>query len=250
MRKWVLGGAAVAVSLASAGAPAAAAAPTGGFAVFAQCPLHTPRMNACIYAPVEGGYLALGKTVVPIAKTFVLQGGLLREEEVGTKLLVAALDGETLTKAGLVIPGGLYGRPLDAVTELAAPACSVVLHILGSLRMVVLPIKVRLVNPLLGPECSIGSNSHPIALSLTDSTSGPLTGNPGNETSIEEGRIAVVSGLSLVRSGFAVPKASGCGSALVDEAVDAKLGLPLSKGTAAVFDMKIEIANAAAVEEA
>ena len=46
---------------------------------------------------------------------------------------------------------------------------------------IVLPIKVRLVNPLLGAECSIGSNSHPIVLSLTTGTSGRLTGNPGKE---------------------------------------------------------------------
>ena len=250
MRKWVLGGAAVAVSLASAGAPAAAAAPTGGFAVFAQCPVHAENVTGCVYAPIEGGYLALGKTVVPIAKTFAVQGGLLVEQEPFVKPLVAAFDGETLTKVGLVIPGGLFGRPLDAVTELAAPASSVRLVVGREPRTIALPIKVRLVNPLLGAECSIGSNSHPIVLSMTDGTSGRLTGDPGTESTSEEGRILTVSGFSVVSSGFAVPMASGCGSVLVDEAVDAKLGLPLSKGTAAVFDMKIEIANSELVEEA
>ncbi len=249
MRKWVVGGAAVALSLASAVAPAAAAAPTGGYAVFAQCPLHAGGAEGCIYAPVEGGYLTLSETVVPIAKTFVLQGGVLEEREgENVSPLAAALDGETLTKASLVIPGGLFGRPLYAVTELAVPAGSILLGFREPVT-IVLPIKVRLVSPLLGAECSIGSNSHPIVLSLTTGTSGRLTGNPGKKTSTGEGRILVVRGLSVVSSGFAVPKAGGCGSALVDEAVDAKLGLPLSKGTAAVFDMTFEQTSATAVEE-
>jgi hypothetical protein len=252
VRKWiVVVGAAAAISLAWAGAPVAAAAPKGGFAVFAQCPVHAEGVKGCLYAPVEGGYLTLGKTVVPIAKPMGLQGGFLQERE-GAKPLVAALDGETLTKVGQTLPGGLFGRPLDAVTELAAPAGSILVGsgAGGDGVAFVLPVKVRLVNPLLGAECSIGSSLHPIELSLTTETSGPLTGNPGKETSIEEGEILVKGGISLVSSGFEVPKAAGCGSAVVDEAVDAKLGLPLSESTTAVFDMKIEIAGHYAVEEA
>jgi hypothetical protein len=250
VRKWIVGGAA-AIALACVGAPAVAATLKGGFAVFARCPVHTEGEKGCLYAPVEGGYLALGKTVLPIAKPIVLQGGFLEERE-GAKPLVAALDGETLTRAGQALPGGLFGRPLEAVTELAAPASTILLRagLSGEGVDLVLPIKVRLVNPLLGAECAIGSSSSPIELSLTTEASGLLTGNPGETTSIEGGKILVMSGVSLVSSGFAVPKAVGCGSALVDEAVDAKLGLPLSKSTTAAFDMKIEIAGHYAVEEA
>ena len=86
------------------------AAPTGGFAVFAQCPTHVTHVNGCVYAPVEGGYITLGKTVVPLAKTAILQAGLLEEEEEpSVKHLVGALDGETLTKVGQMLPGGLFG---------------------------------------------------------------------------------------------------------------------------------------------
>ena len=53
----------------------------------------------------------------------------------------------------------------------------------------------------------------------------------------------------MVSSGFAVPKAGGCGSAVVDEAVDAKLGFPSSKSTVAKSDMKVELANSELVEE-
>ena len=194
------------------------------------------------------GLLTLGKTVVPIAKAMVLQAGFGEETEAGGLPLVAALDGETLTKVQQIFPGGLFGRPLAAVTELAAPASSISLSYEPQLALT-LPVKVRLVNPLLGAECSIGSSLHPIELNLTTGRSGGLTGNAGQETGIEEGEILLKTGVLMVSSGFAVPKAVGCGSAVVDEAVDAKLGLPLSKSTTAVFDMKIELAGARRVEQ-
>lgn len=125
-RLWSL--AAVAVFLGCVWAPVAVAAPTGGYAVFAQCPTHAADVNGCLYAPVEGGYITLDKTVVPIAKTMVLQAGLFREREPSVKYLAGALDGETLTKVGQSLPGGLFGSPLTAVTELAAPASSISLN--------------------------------------------------------------------------------------------------------------------------
>jgi hypothetical protein len=139
------------------------------------------------------------------------------------------------------------------VTELAAPASSILFSggAFAEGLSLVLPIKVRLVNPLLGAECTIGSNSHPVELSLTTgTTSGRLTGTPGEETSSEEGEILVKSGITMVSSGFAIPKAGGCGSAVVDQAINAKLGLPSSKSTTAVYNMKMEIAGREAVEEA
>ena len=250
MTRSVTAVATVAIALACVGAPAAVGAPAGGYVVFARCPTHTVGVIGCLYAPIESGYISLGKTVVPIAKTMVLQGGLFREEEPSIKDLVGALGGETLTKVGQTLPGGLFGLPLDAVTELAAPANSISIDDAGGGLSLTLPIKVRLVNPLLGAECSIGSDSRPIGLSLTTgTTSGGLTGNPGKQEIIDEGGIVFKSGVAMVSGGFAVPKAGGCGSALVDEAVDAKLGLP-SSNNRLVFDLKIELANSELVEEA
>ena len=250
MKKWIAFGAAAAIALARIGAPVAIAAPTGGYAVFTQCPINAAKVNGCLYAPVEGGYITLGKTVVPIAKTLVLQAGLLREEQEFLKYLVGALDDETLTKVSLPLPGGLFGLPLYAVTELAATAGSISLNTgLGSGNILLtLPIKVRLVNHLLGAECTIGTNAHPIELNLTSGTSGGLTGNHGTESIIAEGGIDVVRSVVLVESGFAVPGANGCGSAFVDEAVDAKVGIP-SNSNRIVFDSKIELANSELVEE-
>jgi hypothetical protein len=272
----------IAVALVALGAlgmaSSAVATPTGGYAVFAQCPLGTPHMNGCIYSPTESGYITIGKQEVPIVKTQVLQGGLLREEEPFVKHLAAAKNGETLVKTPQKVPGGLAGlvecnkitnfflrisceaifenglTGVNAVTELAAPASSVVLNTaaeqLGEGTALTLPVKVRLENPLLGSECYIGSTKEPITLNLTTgATVGGPTGKPGTQSTKEEGGILVISGTSLVSNTFTAPKATGCGLlGLLDGIIDSKIGLPSTKNTA-VLNGKVEIANSELVEE-
>jgi len=278
MRK-LLVGVAVVASLAIVGVPAAMATPTGGFAVFAQCPLGTPHMNGCIYSPTESGYVTIGKQEVPIVNTQVLQGGLLREEETFIKQFVAAKNGETLTKTAQKVPGGLSGlvnctkignfllrisceaifenglTGVNATTELAAPASTIYLNsaaeAIGEGTALNLPVKVKLENPLLGSECYIGSNSSPINIDLTTgATSGGPTGKPGTQSTSEEGKILTISGVSLVSNTFSAPGASGCGLlGLLDGIINEKLGLPSAAGkNVAVLNGKVEIANSKAVE--
>jgi len=259
-------------------ASSAMAAPKGAFAVFAQCPVHAAEVDACIYSPTTSGYIKLGKQEVPIVKTQVLQGGLLENEPSYVKPLSAALNGETLTKTPQKVPGGLLGlvecnkisnfiervlcegffengvTGVNAVTELAAPASSVVLNSayeqLGVGTALTLPIKVHLENPLLGSECYIGSTKEPIKLELTTgATAGGPTGKPGTQTTKESGRILVISGVSLVGNTFTAPKATGCGVlGILDGILNEKIGLPSSKNTA-VLNGSVEIANSGAVEE-
>jgi hypothetical protein len=275
---------AIIVSLAIVGVPAAMAF-KGGYAVFDQCPLGAEKVNGCINSPTESGEVKIGKQTVPIEKTQVLQGGLLKEEEEGIKRLAAAVNGETLTKTPQNVPGGLAGlvkcneisgegliektlratckatlengvTGVNAITELAAPASSVVLNTLaeesGTGTAVTLPVKVRLENPLLGSACYIGSNAEPLKLKLvTGATSGGPTGKPGTLTSKEEGGIAVISGVSLVDNTFSAPKATGCGLlGLLDGTVDNQVGLPSPAGkNLAVLNGKVEIASSEIVEE-
>jgi hypothetical protein len=276
-RRLVIAGALTA--LAALGiASSALATPTGGYAVFAQCPVHEAGVNGCIYSPTTSGYITLGKQEVPIVKTQVLQGGLLKETEPLVKHMAGALNGETLVKTPQKVPGGLLGlvkcneisnillritceltfengvTGVNAVTELAAPASSVVLNLaaeqLGEGTALTLPIKVHLENPLLGSECYIGSSKEPITLNLTTgATVGGPTGKPGTKTTKEEGGIAEVSGMSLVSNTFTAPKATGCGLlGLLDGIIDSKIGLPSSKNTA-VLNGKVEIASSEFVEE-
>jgi hypothetical protein len=257
---------------------AAIAQPTGGYAVFSQCPVKMAKVNGCIYSPTESGYITIGKQEVPIVKTQVLQGGLLRPEEEFVKRMAPALNGETLTKTPQKVPGGLAGlvecnkisnfllrisceaifenglTGVNAVTELAAPASSIVLNTaaeqLGEGTALTLPVKVRLENPLLGSECYIGSSSEPVTLDLTTgATSAGPTGKPGTQSTKEGGGILVLSGVSLVSNTFTAPKATGCGLfGLLDGIIDSKIGLPSSKNTA-VLNGKVEIANSELVEE-
>jgi hypothetical protein len=194
------------------------------------------------------------------------------------KHLAPALNGETLVKTPQKVPGGLLGlvkcneisnillriaceatfenklTGVNAVTELAAPASSVVLNTayeqLGVGTALTLPIKVHLENPLLGSNCYIGSNAEPIVLNLTTgATVGGPTGKPGTKSSKEEGKILVISGTSLVSNTFTAPKATGCGLlGLLDGTINSKIGLPSSKNTA-VLNGKVEIANSEFVEE-
>jgi hypothetical protein len=282
-------GAAVVASLAIIGVPSAMATPKGAFAVFAQCPTKAAGVDGCIYSPTESGEITIGKQTVPIVNTQVLQGGLLEETEPFVKQLAPALDGETLTKTAQKVPGGLLGvkcyeikgegyweRELrkacekifeegflgvSAVTELAAPASSVVLNQaaeqLGEGTALTLPVKVKLENALFGSKCYIGSESDPLMLDLTTGATSPplpntsISGAPGTKKTKEMGKIVEISGIKLVNNSFAAPGATGCGIfGLLDGLINAKLGLPSAAGTnTAILNGKVEIANSEFVEE-
>ena len=103
----------------------------------------------------------------------------------------------------------------------------------------VLPIKVKLENPLLGESCYVGSDSEPITLHLTTGTTSPpppnkpLSGNPGKATFNEALTIITINGTSLVDNSFSAPGAEGCGGALsglLDTVVDLQAGLPSAAG--------------------
>lgn len=284
----LIGAAVLAGSLAST--LPAAAAPTGGYVVFTQCPVREAHVNGCAYAPTETGEITLGKETVPLTGALALQGGLFREEEPFVKQFAPALNGETLTRVPQKIPGGLSGlvkcseiksagvieiglratceealreglTSVNAITELATPANSVVFNTrareTGEGPALVLPIKVRLENPLLGRECYIGSNAHPITLRLTTGATSPappnkpIRGNPGVESTKEAGGILVIKKLSLVDNSFSVPATTGCSLyGLLNAVIDSRIGLPSAAGrNAAIFDDRVEISNSEVVEE-
>jgi hypothetical protein len=221
-----------------------------------------------------------------------LQGGLLAEEEPFVKRLVPALNGETLAKptqgwASGPLPGGLAGlmscneitnfgeriacyaifdhgmTSVSAVTEATGPAGSIVLNAAAAaLRegtALLLPVRIKLENPLLGNECYIGSETEPITLEMTTGTTDPpppntsITGNYGNQKTKAEGGILVVSDHTLVDNSFATPAATGCGgafSSVIDPIINARLGLPSAVGhNTAIFTGTSEIANSELVDE-
>jgi hypothetical protein len=229
---------------------ALAATPTGEFAVFAACPYTNTSVNGCVYAKTESGEFIVGKKTVPITKTITLQGGLINNFSTGESTMVAATNGETLSKTPQNVPGGLTGlvncqeitgkgileklekasceavfengaTGVTATTELAAAPSDVVLdqgRILEEKGIALkLPVKVHLENPLLGSECYVGSNSDPIELELTSGATSPpapnksIKGKAGTLKFSEEDEIETIKENSLVNNSFAAPGASGCG---------------------------------------
>ncbi len=259
--------------------------PKGGFAVFSQCPLNNPATEFCTVAETTSGEFTIGKRTVPINKTITLQAGVKLIPESEQRELIAAENGETLSKTALYVPGGLLdilapeflnkeqkekfeediNKGLTGVTEtteLAVPASEVRLNLTAlfsqSGTALKLPVKVKLGNVFLGNECYIGSASSPIVLNLTTGETKPpepnkpIKGAVGTE-SIEEEAIVVLSGGSLVDNTWAAPGAHGCGGHLlegiVDPAVNAELGLPSAAGhNTAILNGKLKLASPEAVE--
>src|ERR1039458_6532751 len=136
----------------------ALATPTGEFAVFADCPLSNLEVIGCLNAKTESGKFIIGNRTVPIDNAITLQGGFESENPCNYPFqgkgecrlpFVGAADGNTLSKTGQNVPGGLlnlikckeisnkYEREfcesifekgilgVTATTELAAPASSI-----------------------------------------------------------------------------------------------------------------------------
>jgi hypothetical protein len=242
VRRQVVAVAAVMATLAALGAPSPAAAGIQQeLAVFATCPISTPGVTACIVSRTTAGEFVLGSKAVTVNKTITLQGGLSEL----TNQLVPPTDGNTLSKTPLTVPGGLVGIEVDGITEVTATAelagpVLLELENLGSNNpAVVLPLKVKLDNPVLGNGCYIGSNTEPTTLSLITGTTNPpppnkpITGNKGEAPIfLDHNKIIVINHSSLVDNSFSVPGVNGCGllPLVIDPVVDLDAGLPAAAG--------------------
>jgi hypothetical protein len=268
-------------------AEAAFAIPTDEFNVFYDCPLSVIELSACVNAKVDSGEIVLGKETVPLKMPLTLRGGFIENEETGALAFVGATDGETLSKAPENVPGGLAGlvrcgeiggytqrtsceqvfthdlTRVSATTELAGPASAIKLDLAHMLQEVgvgiSLPIKVRLESPFLGSNCYIGSDAHPIVLSMTDGGTSPsppnrpIRGILGKISTVGEGFILQIAGAEFVSDEFGAPVATGCGgalSAVIDGIINSKLGLPSPVGrNEAIFGMTYQQAGVERVRE-
>ncbi len=248
------------------------------YAPFAECPLSNRATDICIFAQTESGELTIGRKTIPITKTITLQGGVHQNETTGKQKFIGALNGETLSVAPQVIPGGLIeiiGRGTGQVTatiQLAAPASAIGVSTQNLIEAkgvgLSLPVKLRLSNRLLGESCYIGSNAHPIVIDLSTGTTRSsashrqLTGKPGHAKFKDEYNLVTLVGESLVSDSFVAPRAEGCGGAggsgsartsqlasQLDLAIDAGLGLPIARGDSeARLNGSLRDANASAVK--
>ncbi|MBO0882678.1 MAG: hypothetical protein J2P17_20565, partial [Mycobacterium sp.] len=245
--------------------------PGGIYKPFTNCPLNNPYMHedevgnfggaACIAATAPSGTITLGNITTPVTEAVHVQFAfasnpgftnyplpaypplagpsaiLKTKPDVIPGTLTDALSCATATDATIQnLCQQLVTHPeYNTVTALAQEA--------GNLRNFnlfdwVQPVKFKLINPLLGSNCYIGSDENPVVLhpSLSLGPGGSLTGAQDPEPTLHPDTLVLaLTGAVASDSSFSAPGVLGCGpggsaDVAVDEALDAGAGLPAASG--------------------
>jgi hypothetical protein len=248
-RKLTLAVAAVLATMALLGGAGAAQAV---FPNFSGCTISEPAEEGCIDIQNRSGNLNIKGFNVPLGESLEIRG-MTRASEIGEKpnfVPPAGTNGFFATP--VAVPGGLLGieglpgNSVLAITELAGSSSDI--RIDAATLALTVPVKVRLVNLLLGMDCHIGTNRNPIVLNLITGTTNPPPPNRPISGRIGEaefdGRAIIIRGNVNVENSFAVPGATECGLGLglINTLVNLKLGLPSASG-----NNSIEVVNDVAV---
>jgi hypothetical protein len=237
---------------------AGADTPANGYTQFAGCPspkTENPAVTSCLRSDITGGKIKIGNKSVPITQPLVLSGGT---EVEGAGFVFNSKGGLSHTK--LQVPGGVIGLTgldwlvnflkVEQLKLFAEAQLAGTPEVIGA-ENVRLPIKVHLINPVLGNNCYVGSNSSPIVLNLITGTSGKLTGQaPAYEFDPSLFILHARNGV-FVDNTFSAPGASGCQLTLLgfipvglNSAVNLVSGLPAASGTnETVQNYNLEVAE-------
>jgi hypothetical protein len=221
------------------GAQAAQAA----FPDFTGCVATNPEREACVDIQNRSANLNIKGFNVPLGESLEIRG-TLREEAGGAPLFVPPAGTNGFFARAVPVPGGLLGiewipgNTVLAITELAGPSSSI--RIVPSTATIRIPVKVRLVNLLLGMDCHIGTNRNPVNFDLITGTTSPpppnrpISGRVGTATGT--GRAILLRGNLNVENSFAVPGATECGLGLglINSLVNLRLRLPSAGGNNSV----------------
>jgi hypothetical protein len=192
--------------------------------------------DACISIQARSGNLNIKGFNVPLPNSLEIRGTVRTITEPLTFIPPAGTNG--FFGRPVPVPGGLLGiewlpgNSVLAITELAGPSSAIRISMFPPTVRV--PVKVRLVNLLLGMNCHIGNNSRPVILTLG-------TTRPGTVVQNERG-IQILGNVNG-ESAFAVPSATECGLGLglINSLVNLRLGLPSASGNNSV-DVTTDIA--------
>jgi hypothetical protein len=181
--------------------------------------------EGCIDIQARSGNLRIKEFNVPLHESLEIRGAFNTNTEPVTFIPPAGTNGFFARPEP--VPGGLLGiewipgNSVLAITELAGSSSDIRINLIPP--AIRIPIKVRLVNLLLGMDCHIGTNRNPVVLNLT-------TQRAGTVSQTERG--ITITGNVNGESTFAVPGATECGLGLglINALVNARLRLPSSSG--------------------
>jgi hypothetical protein len=280
----MLGLSLVAVFAMSAMAAVPALAETNVWSKFAECPLNFPALDACTVGKTgPESFFQAGKVTVHFVHPIKLQIGLKEEEGVyGELKIVGAEGGHSVTKVNEPAPpltedinaellpeaekaryeaylAAGHSTKATATIELAKPAGDMEISI-GALlsetsaTALGFPVMIRLNNPFVGKNCTVGSTQSPINVSfITGETAPPppntpIHGTVGTVNVIGEGNILQILGDRLVNNSYASPGVQSCGiNGGADAALNSALGLPSPAGTNST-ELVGELAQAGAAQ--
>jgi hypothetical protein len=235
-------------------------APGNIYAPFTDCPLNNPIMDGsvgglatgCIASINTSGSFTINGIPTPITHPVIVQFGVWDPPDaVGNQFaggVVQPADGKSLVDSPEQIPGGLpllllcpgstpgvaqlcQQAMTSGQTEVAALVQSAGPISNFALVTFTQPVKIKLINPLLGGNCYIGSDDDPIVLNPTI-ISGDLAFVPDPDP-VRFPNTVVLEILNAVATDdtFSVPAATGCGpQGVADDAINSLLGLPSPSG--------------------
>lgn len=207
---------------------------------FDRCPRTAPDVIGCVDVQATDGSIAANNHRLPLGNAHIrIEGGLVPGPDFSF-VFAPPTTGNTLTASPVDVPGGLFGTDLpynlNSVKATVEQAGPISYDYFSS--TVTAPIRIRFTNPLLGPNCVIGSTATPITLTLITGTTNPappnapITGATGT-FSTPPGTAFGIVGQVQVDNTFAVPAATGCGivaQSQVTKAINKNLGLPSAAG--------------------
>jgi hypothetical protein len=240
---------------------------SGAWAPFNRCPVDNPTMLAadgsanlplCTAVNGPSGSITIGKITAPLGGSNT-QDGLIISNTEGTETLIPP-PGGALVGSPLALPGGLQAlvcpsssfalrelcrsshpdRFLNTVVATLASAgnpsnFSLFAGLEVGSPIITLPVKLELDNPLLGRNCSIGSNREPIVLRPENVTppTPSFSAFDANGTPDPSGPLLLITLTNATQGDnqVAIPGAHDCGFAgLLDNAIDHNVGLPSPAG--------------------
>lgn len=227
---------AVTVTAASSLAMFAAGSASADVPSFDRCPRSAPDLFACVVSESTDGSIAANSHRLPLAGADVKVEGALTESH----QFVPPTSGPALTAKPVDVPGGLFGTDLPYNLNTVKATIEQVGPVVWDFDTygIIAAVRVHFTNPLLGPNCAIGSAASPINLALTlgptnpPPPNAPISGIDGT-FSTPPGTWFALEGQVQVDNAFAVPAATGCGivaQAQVTKAINKNLGLPSAAG--------------------